>query len=97
MDQEKTLNEMVDERKKELVRLIEGALHHLAVEKYDVAVSKRRGVDIFNPEIAVFLAKADVDPPLSDKQINFIVSNLEGRDYEVKRRVLKGKRLLLFI
>ena len=94
---EKTVNEMVDERRKELRRLLAGALHHLVVEKADFDVIRRRKVDVFDPDAAIFIAKADVEPSLSIEQVAFIVSSIESRGYTVKRTEYKGERLLLLI
>jgi len=93
----KTVNEMVEERMKELRRLLAGALHHLAVEKADVDVIRRRKVDVFDPDEAIFIAKADVEPALSQEQISFVVSSIESMGYTVKRTKYEGERLLLLI
>ncbi len=94
---DKTVNEMVVVRRKELRRLLAGALHHLAVEKADIDVIKWRNVDVFDPDAAIFLAKADVEPTLSLEQVSFVVSSIESRGYTVKRTEHKGERLLLLI
>jgi len=94
---DKTVNEMVEERRKELRRLLAGALHHLAVEKADVDVIRRRRVDVFDPDEAIFIAKADVEPALSQEQISFVVSSIESMGYTVKRTKHEGERLLLLI
>ncbi len=94
---DRTVNEMVEERRLELRRLLAGALHHLAVEKADIDVIKRRKVDVFDPDAAIFLAKADVEPALSLEQVSFVVSSIESRGYTVKRTEHKGERLLLLI
>ena len=94
---DKTVDEMVEESRKELRRLLAGALHHLVVEKADIDVIRRRKVDVFDPNAAIFIAKADVEPSLSLKQVAFIVSSIESRGYTVKRTEHKGERLLLLI
>jgi len=94
---DKTVNEMVEERRKELRRLLAGALHHLAVEKADVDVIRRHRVDVFDPDEAIFIAKADVEPALSQEQISFVVSSIESMGYTVKRTKHEGERLLLLI
>ena len=95
--EDKTINDMVEERRKQLLKLLSGALHHLAVERYDVDVIKRKKVDIFDPEEAIFIAKADVEPSLSLDQIDFIISSIESTGYTVKRSQYKGDRLLLLV
>ena len=95
--QNKSLKEMVEERRTQLKRLLAGALHHLAVNRYDVDVIKRRKVDIFDPDEAIFIAKADVEPSLTLDQIDFIVSSIESSGYTVKHSQYKGDRLLLLI
>lgn len=94
---DKTVKEMVEKRRKELRRLLAGALHYLAVEKADIDVIKRRKVDVFDPDAAIFLAKADVEPAMSLEQVSFVVSSIESRGYTVKRIECKGERLLLLI
>lgn len=95
--EDKTINEMVEERRAKLKRLLAGALHHMAVNRYDVDVIKRRKIDIFDPDEAVFMAKADVEPSLTLDQIDFIISSIESSDYTVKRSQYKGNRLLMLI
>ena len=95
--EDKTIQEMVEERRTQITRLLKGALHHIAVIRYDVDVLKRRKVDIFDPEEAVFIAKADVEPSLTLDQIDFIVSSIESMGYTVKRTEYRGDRLLLLI
>ena len=94
---DRTVNEMVEERRLELQRLLAGALHLLVAERAEIDVIRRRKVDIFDPDEAIFIAKADVEPVLSLEQIAFIVSNIESRGFTVKRTELKGERLLLLI
>ncbi len=94
---DKPLKEMVEGRRTQLKRLLAGALHHLAVNRYDVDVIKRRKVDIFDPDEAIFIAKADVEPSLTLDQIDFIVSSIESSGYTVKHSQYKGDRLLLLI
>ena len=95
--EDKTIKEMVEERRSQLKRLLAGALHHLAVNRYDVDVIKRKKVDIFDPDEAVFIAKADVEPSLTLDQIDFIISSITSSGYTVKRSQYKGDRLLLLI
>ena len=92
-----TVNEMLEERRKELVRLMAGALRHLGVEKHDISVVRRRGIDVFDPEEAVFLVKADTEPILSPEDVSFIAANLKNMTYTVKRIEHRGERLLLFV
>ncbi len=95
--EDKTVNEMVEERRTKLKRLIAGALHHLAVNRYDIDVIKRRKVDVFDPDVAIFIAKADVEPSLTLDQIDFIVSSIESSGYTVKHTEYRGDRLLMLI
>ena len=95
--EDKTIKEMVEERRTKLKRLLAGALHHLAVNRYDVDVIKRKKVDIFDPDEAIFIAKADVEPSLTLDQIDFIISSITSSGYTVKRSQYKGDRLLLLI
>lgn len=94
---DKTVKEMVEERRMELRRLLAGALHHLVVEKAEIDVIKRRKVDIFDPDVAIFIVRADVEPALSTEQVEFIVSSIESRGYTVKLTKNKEKRLLMLI
>ena len=93
----KTVNEMVEEQRKDLNRLLAGALHHLVVEKADIDVIRRHKVDVFDPDAAIFLIKADVEPTLSLEQVSFIVSSIESRGYTVKRTEHKGDLLFLLV
>ena len=95
--EDKSVNEMVEEQRKELVRLLTGGLHHLGVNRYDVDVLRRKKVVIFDPEEAIFIAKADVEPSLTLDQIDFIVSSIESMGYTVKRTEYRVERLLLLI
>lgn len=93
----KTVNEMLEERRKELIRLMAGALRHLGVDMHDISVNKRRGVDVFDPDTAVFLVKADTTPVLSPEDLSFITTSLKNMRYDVKRIEHRGERLLLFV
>lgn len=94
---DRTVNEMLEERRKELLRLMAGALRHLGVDKHDLSVVRRRGVDVFDPDEAIFLVKADTEPVLSPEDVSFIASNLVNMNYNVKRIEHRGERLLLFV
>jgi len=94
---DKTVNEMLEERRKELIRLMAGALRHLGVDEHDISVNKRRGVDVFDPDTAVFLVKADTTPVLSPEDVSFITTSLKNMRYDVKRIEHRGERLLLFV
>lgn len=94
---DKTVKEMVEEKRMELRRLLVGALHHLVVEKAEIDVIKRRKVDVFDPDAAIFIARADVEPTLSPEQVAFIVSSIESRGFTVKLTKNKDKRLLMLI
>jgi hypothetical protein len=94
---DKPVKEMVEERRMELRRLLAGALHHLVVEKAEIDVIKRRKVDVFDPDAAIFIARADVEPALSPEQVAFIVSSIESRGFTVKLTKNKEKRLLMLI
>jgi hypothetical protein len=94
---DRTVNKMLEERRKELIHLMAGALRHLGVDKHDISVIKRRGVDVFDPDTAVFLVKTDTDPVLSPEDVSFIAINLKNMSYEVKRIEHRGERLLLFV
>jgi hypothetical protein len=94
---DKTINEMLEERRKELLRLMEGALCYIGVESHDVSVVKRKKVDVFDPESAVFLVKADTEPILKLDDVAFIANSLQNMNYQVKRIEHRGNRLLLFV
>ncbi len=94
---DRTVNEMVEERRLELRRLLAGALHHLVAERAEIDVVRRRKVDIFDPEAAIFIVRADVEPALSPEQVAFIVSSIESRGFTVKLTKNKEKRLLMLI
>lgn len=91
------MNELLDERRKELYRLMAGGLRHLGVDSYDLSVDRRKRIDVFDPGTAVFLVKTDTEPVLTKSDISFIVRNLENKHYNVKHIVQRDGRLLLFI
>lgn len=94
---DQTVNEMLEERRKELVRLMAGALRHLGVDSYDLSVVKRRKIDIFDPDTPVFLIKADTDPVLEPEDVSFISQSLQNMNYNVKKVEQREKRLLIFV
>ena len=94
---DRTVNEMLEEHRKEIERLMMGGLRHLGVESYDVSVLRRRGVDVFDPDTAVFIIKADTVPALSLDDVGFIARSLQNMNYEVKRVEQRGERLILFV
>ena len=87
----------IEERRRELHRLMEGALLHVGVREYDVGVTKRRGVDVYDPDEALFIVKADTSVEVDDEMLGFIVENFRNRGYEVKNMTKKGLRLLMLI
>ncbi len=87
----------IEERRRELHRLMEGALLHVGVREYDVGVTKRRGVDVYDPEEPLFVVKADTLVEVDDEMLEFIQRNFRNRGYEVKRVHRKGHRLVLLI
>ena len=87
----------IEERRRELHRLMEGALLHVGVREYDVGVTKRRGVDVYDPEEPLFVVKADTLVEVDDEMLEFIKHNFRNRGYEVKRVHRKGNRLVLLI
>lgn len=87
----------IEERRRELHRLMEGALLHVGVREYDVGVTKRKGVDVYDPEEALFIVKADTSVEVDDEMLEFIVENFRNRGYEVKQMKKKGLRLLIRI
>jgi len=94
---DKSVNEMLEERRKEIERLMMGGLRHLGVESYDISVLRRRGVDVFDPDTAVFIIKADTVPALTLDEVGFISRSLQNMNYEVKRVEQRGERLYLFV
>ena len=94
---DQTVNEMLEERRKELERLMAGALRHLGVESYDMSVVRRRKIDLFDPDTPVFLIKADTEPILRPEDISFIAKSLKNMNYNVKRIEHRGERLLIFV
>ncbi len=87
----------IEERRRELHRLMEGALLHVGVREYDVGVTKRKGVDVYDPDEALFLVNADISIEVDDEMLEFIVENFRNRGYEVKHIKRKGLRLLMLI
>ena len=87
----------IEERRRELHRLMEGALLHVGVREYDVGVTKRRGVDVYDPDKALFVVKADTLVEVDDERLEFIQRNFRNRGYEVKRVHREGLRLVILI
>jgi hypothetical protein len=87
----------IEERRRELHRLMEGALLYVGVREYDVGVTKRKGVDVYDPEKALFVVKADTTVEVDDEMLEFIKHNFRNRGYEVKSVHRKGLRLMLLI
>jgi hypothetical protein len=87
----------IEERRRELHRLMEGALLYVGVREYDVGVTKRKGVDVYDPEKALFVVKADTSVEVDDEMLEFIKHNFRNRGYEVKSVHRKGLRLVLLI
>jgi len=87
----------IEERRRELHRLMEGALLHVGVREYDVGVTKRKGVDVYDPEEILFVVKADTSIEVDDEMLEFIKHNFRNRGYEVKRVHREGLRLVLLI
>ncbi len=87
----------IEERRRELHRLMEGALLYVGVREYDAGVTKRKGVDVYDPENALFAMKADTTVEVNDEMLEFIKRNFSNRGYEVKSVHRKGLRLVLLI
>ena len=87
----------IEERRRELHRLMEGALLYVGVRKYDVGVTRRKGADVYDPEEALFVVKADTSVEVDDEMLEFIKHNFKNRGYEVKNVHRKGLRLVLLI
>lgn len=87
----------IEERRRELHRLMEGALLYVGVREYDVGVTRRKGVDVNDLETAFFVVKADTTIEVNDDMLEFIKNNFKNRGYEVKRVHKKGLRLVLLI
>ncbi|MBN2336656.1 hypothetical protein JXL21_13950 [Candidatus Bathyarchaeota archaeon] len=92
-----SVNAFIEERRRELHRLMEGALLHIGVREYDVGVTRRRGVDIYDHDAALFVVKADTPEEVGDEGLEFIKLNLSNRGYEVRQVVRKGRRLMLLV
>jgi hypothetical protein len=87
----------IEDKRKELHRLMEGALLYVVVREYDVGVTRRSGVNAYDPEKALFVVKADTTIRVDDEMLDFIKHNFRNRGYEVKSVHRKGLRLVLLI
>jgi hypothetical protein len=92
-----TVRSYVEDHRREVHRLVEGALLHLGLRDYSVSVTRRRGVDVYSPVEPLFAVKAEVARPLSEDDVSFIVSGLQNRGYSVKRLRNLDDRLLLLV
>jgi len=91
-----SVNSLIENQRKEIGRLMEGALVHLNRYSFDVSVLRRR-VDVFDPETPLFAVKADSEPPLRPEDVEFIMDNLRSRGYNPVDCGVKGNRLLLLV
>ena len=92
-----SVSSFIEERRRELHRLMEWALLHVGVREYDVGVTKGKRVDVYDPEKVLFVVKADASIEIDDEMLEFIKSNFRNRGYEVKRVHRRGLRLVLLI
>ncbi|MBD3206102.1 hypothetical protein GF319_07135 [Candidatus Bathyarchaeota archaeon] len=92
-----TIKSLIEENRTQIKRLTDGALVHLGYYDFDVSVTNRKGVDIFDPDAALYSLKVDTSKPLSEEDISFINKNLINSKYTVKRIYQEGNRLLLLI
>lgn len=97
MPKSDTVGSHLEERRREVHRLVEGALLYLGVREYSVSVTRRRGVDVYSPEESLFAVKAEVDRPLGGDEVEFIVHGLRERGFSVKRLRSLEDRLLLLV
>jgi len=92
-----TVNSLLEERRREVHRLLEGALLYLGVREYRLSVTRRKGVDVHSLEEPLFAVKAVVDRPLERDEVELIVGFLCDRGYYVKRLRCLEDRLFLLI
>jgi hypothetical protein len=71
-----SVKSLVEENRNQLKRLMDGALVHLGYYAFDVSVIKRKGVDLFDPDTALYTVKADTNEFLSDEDVSFVRKNL---------------------
>jgi len=92
-----SVKSLVEENRNQLKRLMDGALVHLGYYDFDVSVIKRKGVDLFDPDTALYTVKADTNESLSDEDVSFVRKNLLNSNYKVKRIKHEDNRLILLI
>ncbi|MBD3205953.1 hypothetical protein GF319_06375 [Candidatus Bathyarchaeota archaeon] len=92
-----SIKSLVEENRIHIKRLMDGALIHLGYYDFDISVTKRKGVDIFDPNTALYALKADTNKPLSNEDISFIRKNLLNSNYKVKRIKHEDNRLILLV
>ncbi len=97
MPKKETVNAFIEERRQEVYRLMEGAVRHLGADRYDISVLKRKSIDVYDPDVALFAVKVDAEPEMGDEGAAFLVKNLEDRGYTVKRLINRGTRLLMLV
>lgn len=97
MPQRDSVGSLLEERRREVYRLVEGALLHLGVRDYTVSVTRRRGVDVHSITEPLFAVKAETGRPLGVDDIEFMARGLRSRGYSVKRLRSLGNKLYLLV
>ena len=92
-----TVKILIEESRKKVKNLMEGALVHLGYYDYEVTVNQRKGVNIFDSNEPLFTIKADTNTPLSERDLLFIRKNFVNSNFRIKGAKLKDNCLIVRI
>ena len=94
---DESVNAFIEERRREVHRLVEGALLHLGIREYRVSVTRRRRVNPYSLGTPIFAVKAGARRPVADEEVEFIRGCLLDRGYHVHRLKQKNGAIYMLI
>ena len=97
MQPSKPVSAFIEERRREIHRLVEGALLHLGIREYSVSVTRRRRVSLHSMGTPIFAVKAEARRPVADEEVEFIRGCLLDRGYQVHRLKQKNGAIYMLI
>jgi hypothetical protein len=92
-----TVIALIEEKRKKVKHLMEGALVHLGYYDYEVTVNQRPVANIFDPDEPLFTIKAEINTPFLEEDLIFIRKNLVNSNFRIKEEKLKDNRLILHV
>jgi hypothetical protein len=91
------VNAFIEERRREVHRLLEGALLHLGIREYSVSVTRRRHVNPYSLGTLIFAVKAEARRPIADEEVEFFSRCLLDRGYNAHRLKKKNGAVYMLI